>query len=117
MGRINSMPLTTDPLDAVRARFQERTMGGYEYEIFAERKGRLYGLIHGDKERAVPSQGPYMVSWSMTGQYAPHDTEWNLIPANPNAALIAELRTYARLTYAEVSGLLERAIEALERKP
>lgn len=102
---IGIMPLApADPLDAVRARFQPKTRGGYEYEIFAELGGYLYGMSSG-----------YAIKWGQCGNSS-KDDPFDLLPVSPHAALIAELRNVSGVYSSITADLLKRAADALEAR-
>lgn len=114
---LDMMPLTpSDDLDAVRARWQPKTRGGYEYEIFAERHGWLYGKYH--DERGKPWPGKWAEKSGRMAEYIDRDSHpYHLVPISPHATLIAELKTVDMHQPSEMYSLCKRAADALEKLP
>lgn len=97
------------PPPNLAAKWQDRTRGGYEFEIFAERKGDLYGLCHFNG-------GFVQTAWTRKGTSI-IKKEFDLIPRSKHSELIAEAQMYCCKDSTSVGmQIIRKLITALEQE-
>lgn len=78
------------PTNATEQKWQPLTRGGYEYVIYEEFEGNLFGRV-----KPNSSEDWYAVTWNINGSLwgaSPIDA-WDLLPYDPHAPRKAEVKS------------------------